>query len=80
MAKVKNNVKDMEGLPKCLSGIRGLDEILNGGLPKGRPTLLAGGAGSGKTMIATEFLVRGATQYNEPGVFVSFEERTEEVS
>jgi circadian clock protein KaiC len=79
MAKVKNNVKDMEGLPKCPSGIRGLDEILDGGLPKGRPTLLAGGAGSGKTMIAMEFLLRGATQYNEPGIFVSFEERTEDL-
>jgi circadian clock protein KaiC len=79
MAKVKNNVKDMEGLSKCPSGIRGLDEILDGGLPRGRPTLLAGGAGSGKTMIAMEFLLRGATQYNEPGVFVSFEERTEDL-
>jgi circadian clock protein KaiC len=79
MAKEKNNVKDVEGLPKCPSGIRGLDEILDGGLPRGRPTLLAGGAGSGKTMIAMEFLVRGATQYNEPGVFVSFEERTEDL-
>ena len=79
MAKVKNNVKDMECLPKCPSGIRGLDEILDGGLPRGRPTLLAGGAGSGKTMIAMEFLLRGATQYNEPGVFISFEERTEDL-
>lgn len=79
IAKLKNNVKDMEILPKCPSGIRGLDEILDGGLPRGRPTLVAGGAGSGKTMMAMEFLLRGATQYNEPGVFMSFEEKTEDL-
>ncbi len=79
MTKEDNTSESPPALEKCPTGIRGLDEILDGGLPKGRPTLLAGGAGSGKTMIAMEFLLRGATQYNEPGVFVSFEERTEDL-
>ena len=61
-------------LPKAFTGIQGLDEITGGGLPRGRPTLVSGGAGSGKTLFGLEFLVRGATQYNEPGVFMSFEE------
>src|ERR1019366_7543588 len=61
-------------LPKSSTGIQGLDEITGGGLPTGRPTLVSGGAGSGKTLFALEFLVRGATQYDEPGVFISFEE------
>jgi len=59
---------------KSLTGIQGLDEITGGGLPTGRPTLVSGGAGAGKTMFALEFLVRGATQYGQPGVFISFEE------
>jgi circadian clock protein KaiC len=59
---------------KSRTGIQGLDEITGGGLPTGRPTLVSGGAGAGKTMFALEFLVRGATQYGEPGVFMSFEE------
>jgi circadian clock protein KaiC len=63
-----------KGLQKALTGIQGLDEITRGGLPSGRPTLISGGAGSGKTMFGLEFLVRGATQYGEPGVFMSFEE------
>src|SRR6266550_1715867 len=61
-------------LPKALTGIQGLDEITGGGLPRGRPTLISGGAGSGKTLFGLEFLVRGATQYSEHGVFISFEE------
>src|SRR4030095_7414551 len=61
-------------LPKCPTGIQGLDEITGGGLPRGRPTLVCGGAGCGKTLFATEFLVRGATEDNEPGVFMSVEE------
>jgi circadian clock protein KaiC len=61
-------------LPKAPTSILGLDEITGGGLPKGRPTLVCGGAGCGKTLLAMEFLVRGATQFNEPGVFMSFEE------
>jgi circadian clock protein KaiC len=65
---------------KTTSGIRGLDEITFGGLPKGRPTLIAGGPGSGKTLMSMEFLVRGATVYNEPGVFMAFEETAEELA
>jgi circadian clock protein KaiC len=61
-------------LQKAFTGIQGLDEITGGGLPSGRPTLVSGGAGSGKTLFGLEFLVRGATQYDEPGVFMSFEE------
>ncbi len=61
-------------LPKALTGIQGLDEVTDGGLPRGRPTLVSGSAGSGKTLFGLEFLVRGATQYGEPGVFMSFEE------
>src|SRR6478752_5809519 len=61
-------------LPKAATGIEGLDEITGGGLPKNRPTLLCGGAGCGKTMLAMEFLVRGALESGEPGVFMSFEE------
>jgi circadian clock protein KaiC len=66
-------------LPKSLTGIQGFDEITSGGLPKGRPTLVCGGAGCGKTLFGIEFLVRGATQFNEPGVFMSFEETNEEI-
>jgi circadian clock protein KaiC len=62
------------GINKAKTGISGLDEITHGGLPQGRPTLVCGSAGCGKTMLAMEFLVRGATQYNEPGVFMAFEE------
>ncbi len=69
-----------EVFQKAPSGIRGLDEITFGGLPKGRPTLIAGGPGSGKTLMSMEFLVRGATDYNEPGVFMAFEETTEELA
>ncbi len=80
MTKVKDNMKSLEGLPKCQTGIRGLDEITDGGIPKGRPTLVCGSAGCGKTLMAMEFLVRGATQYKEPGVFMSFEESSEELA
>jgi len=67
-------------LPKSPTSIQGLDEITGGGLPKGRPTLVCGGAGCGKTLFAMEFLVRGATQYKEPGVFISFEETEKELT
>src|SRR6266513_5200843 len=63
-----------QALQKALTGIQGLDEITGGGLPRGRPTLVSGGAGAGKTMFGLEFLVRGATECGEPGVFMSFEE------
>jgi circadian clock protein KaiC len=67
-------------LEKCPSGIPGLDEITNGGLPRGRPTLVCGTAGCGKTLFGMEFLVKGATDYGEPGVFVAFEETAEELA
>ena len=67
-------------LPKSPTGITGLDEITGGGLPRGRPTLISGSAGCGKTMLALEFLVRGATQFGEPGVFMMFEENAQELT
>jgi circadian clock protein KaiC len=67
-------------LRKSCTGIRGLDEITGGGLPTGRPTLVCGGAGCGKTLLAMEFLVRGATEYGEPGVFMAFEETGDELT
>ena len=78
----KNGTKSISPaalLPKCPTGIQGLDEITGGGLPRGRPTLICGGAGCGKTLLAAEFLVRGATQFNEPGVFMAFEETETEL-
>ncbi len=68
-----------KNLPKSPTGIQGFDEITGGGLPAGRPTLVCGGAGCGKTLFGIEFLVRGATLFNEPGVFMSFEETNEEI-
>jgi circadian clock protein KaiC len=67
-------------LSKAPTGIQGLDEITGGGLPKGRPTLICGSAGCGKTLLAMEFLVRGATQFNEPGVFMAFEETIKDLT
>jgi circadian clock protein KaiC len=67
-------------LSRAPTGIEGLDEITGGGLPAGRPTLVSGSAGCGKTMLAMEFLVRGATQFNEPGVFMTFEENAAELT
>jgi len=67
-------------LPKSPTGIEGLDEITAGGLPRGRPTLVCGSAGCGKTLLAIEFLVRGATKFDEPGVFLAFEETAEELA
>ncbi len=67
-------------LPKAPTGIRGLDEITRGGLPRGRTTLVAGGAGSGKTLLGLQFLVAGAREYGEPGVLLTFEESTAKVS
>jgi circadian clock protein KaiC len=68
-----------ETLQKSRTGIQGFDEITSGGLPAGRPTLVCGSAGCGKTLFGMEFLVRGATLYGEPGVFMSFEETNEEL-
>jgi circadian clock protein KaiC len=67
-------------LPKAPTGIQGLDEITGGGLPRGRPTLICGGAGCGKTLLAMEFLVRGASRFNEPGVFMAFEESAKDLT
>src|SRR3954463_16148176 len=61
-------------LPKTPTGITGLDEITGGGIPRGRPTLVCGSAGCGKSLLGMEFLLRGALQFNEPGVYISFEE------
>ena len=68
-----------EGLQKCPTGIKGFDEITEGGLPKNRTTLISGGAGSGKTLLGIDFLVKGVTDYKEPGVFMSFEEAPDEL-
>ena len=75
-AKKKLNVH----LKKSPTGIQGFDEISNGGLPSGRPSLICGSAGCGKTLFSIEFLVRGATEFNEPGVFIAFEETAEELA
>jgi circadian clock protein KaiC len=66
-------------LAKCPTGIRGLDEITHGGLPLGRSTLICGSAGCGKTLLSMEFIVRGARDFNEPGVFMAFEETEPEL-
>jgi circadian clock protein KaiC len=70
----KNDALPGRRLPKCPTGIQGLDEITGGGLPRGRPTLLCGNPGCGKTLLAAEFLVRGAVTFGEPGVLMCFEE------
>jgi len=79
MKKVEHKTFNKD-LPKSPSGIQGFDEITAGGLPTGRPTLVCGGAGCGKTLFGIEFLVRGATQFDEPGVFMSFEETNAELT
>ena len=66
--------------PKTPSGIEGLDEITEGGFPKGRPTLICGGAGCGKTLLSIQFLIKGITEHQEPGVFMSFEEPSKDLS
>jgi len=75
-----NNTSKPKSLAKSLTGIRGLDEITEGGLPKGRPSLICGNAGCGKTILAMEFLLHGALDYGEPGVFVSFEETDDDLN
>ena len=74
MPRVKSPRVKLQGIRKCPTGIRGLDEITDGGLPRGRATLVCGGAGCGKTLLAVEFIARGILDFGEPGVFVSFEE------
>ncbi len=80
MKNVKTAVARGSVLPKSPTGIQGLDQITGGGLPTGRPTLVCGSAGAGKTMLAIEFLVRGATEFGEPGVFMMFEENAAELT
>lgn len=81
MTKNRNGVKRApQALPKAPTGVQGLDEITGGGLPLGRPTLICGSAGCGKTLLAMEFLVRGAMEYDEPGVFFAFEETSTELT
>jgi circadian clock protein KaiC len=75
-----SNNHHKRALPKSPTGIEGLDEITFGGLPQGRTTLICGSAGCGKTLLATEFLIRGALRYGEPGVFVAFEETAEDLA
>ena len=79
-ANVRQKQTARPQLPKAQTGIQGLDEITGGGLPKGRPTLVCGGAGCGKTLLAMEFLVRGATEFDEPGVFMAFEETARDLN
>jgi circadian clock protein KaiC len=79
MKKTEHKIVN-KSLLKSPTGIQGFDEITGGGLPTGRPTLICGGAGCGKTLFGMEFLVRGATQFNEPGIFMSFEETIEELT
>lgn len=66
--------------PKTPTGVEGLDEITEGGFPQGRPTLICGGAGCGKTLLSMQFLIRGITEYGESGVFMSFEEPSKDLS
>jgi circadian clock protein KaiC len=79
--KIKNKQTPAHhSIAKTPTGITGLDEITGGGIPKGRPTLVCGEAGSGKTLLSIEFIVRGALQYGEPGVIMAFEEKADELA
>src|SRR5688500_1331119 len=69
-----------KGIKKTRTGIKGFDDITLGGLPEGRTSLVCGGPGCGKTLFASEFIVKGATMFNEPGVFMTFEEKVEELA
>src|SRR3984957_13015926 len=83
MAKKPNLVApkhELVPLKKALSGIRGLADITAGGSPRGRATIVCGGPGCGKTMLGIEFLVRGALEFDEPGVLIAFEETPEDIA
>jgi circadian clock protein KaiC len=80
MQIVKQVEAETEFLPKSLTGVQGFDQITSGGLPKGRITLLVGGPGTGKTLLAMQFLVNGIRLYDEPGVFVAFEETKKKIA
>ena len=75
----KKSAAHHKQLQKCPTGIKGFDEITEGGLPKNRTTLVSGSAGSGKTLFGIDFLINGAIQFKEPGVFMSFEETEDEL-
>src|ERR1017187_795444 len=75
----KKTASKRNQLDKSPTGIQGLDEITEGGFPRNRTTLVCGGAGSGKTLLGIDFLIKGATDFNEPGVFMSFEETQDEI-
>jgi circadian clock protein KaiC len=75
----KARAGDLPAISKSATGIRGLDEVTQGGLPQGRPTLLCGSAGCGKTLFGMTFLYNGVVEYNEPGVFLAFEEHPEDL-
>ena len=77
---MKDSTPARAALKKAPTGIPGMDEITNGGLPAGRPTLVSGGPGSGKTLLGITFLVNGATEFNEPGVLMTFEENAEDLA
>src|ERR1043165_998173 len=72
--------KISDRFPKTPTGISGLDEVTGGGFPKGRPTLVCGSAGCGKTLFGIQFLAKGISEYNEPGVFMSFEETKDDLA
>jgi circadian clock protein KaiC len=78
--KTKQRTHELVPLQKARTGIAGLDEITGGGLPQGRTTIVCGGPGCGKTMLGIEFLVRGALEFNEPGVLMAFEETPEDIA
>ncbi|MDX9975107.1 MAG: circadian clock protein KaiC [FCB group bacterium] len=80
MSTIDQPAGKLQALEKCPTGIKGLDDITGGGLPRGRTSLVCGSAGCGKTTLAMEFLVRGAVEFDEPGVFVSFEENSQELA
>lgn len=77
--KAREASRGLPGFAKSPTGIAGLDEVTNGGLPTGRPTLLCGFAGSGKTLFGMTFLYNGAVEFDEPGVFIAFEEQPDEL-
>ncbi|WP_332871666.1 circadian clock protein KaiC [Flavobacterium selenitireducens] len=76
----KNQILKNFSFPKTPTGVEGLDDITEGGFPKGRPTLICGGAGCGKTLLAMQFLIKGITEFEENGVFMSFEEPSDDLS
>ncbi len=77
MPETAKQTKALHQMHKCPTGITGFDEITEGGLPQNRITLICGGTGSGKTLLGIDFLINGATNYSEPGIFMSFEETEE---